>query len=83
MKLSKVLVNEIKNELIKLLKDENYGLCEEDINDGINLVNEFWIEGDDFESKLSEWNELGKVWELELESEKWDVSVEEIIDRII
>jgi hypothetical protein len=93
MKVSE-LFNGIKKVINVVLNDVEYGLGKEDIERGMEVVNEFWVyDGEDREivledllidglmfKKLVEWETLGGiVWELELEYEKWDVKIEDIL----
>jgi hypothetical protein len=88
------LFNGIKKVINVVLNDVEYGLGKEDIERGMEVVNEFWVyDGEDREivledllidglmfKKLVEWETLGGiVWELELEYEKWDVKIEDIL----
>jgi hypothetical protein len=93
MKVSE-LFNGIKKVINVVLNDVEYGLGKEDIERGMELVNEFWVyDGEDrvvvvgdllidglMFKKLVEWETLGGiVWELELEYEKWGVKIEDIL----
>jgi hypothetical protein len=93
MKVSE-LFNGIKKVINVVLNDVEYGLGKEDIERGMEVVNEFWVyDGEDrvvvvgdllidglMFKKLVEWETLGGiVWELELEYEKWGVSIEDIL----